>query len=128
MLVDSVRVTVRAGDGGNGCVSFRREKFVPRGGPDGGDGGRGGSVILRVDDGLNTLLYLHHRRLVRAERGQHGKGSNKTGAGGRDVVLKVPPGTVVRVAEDPKILGDLVDEGQEMIVARGGRGGRGQRR
>jgi len=128
MLVDSVRITVRAGDGGNGSVSFRREKFVPRGGPDGGDGGRGGSVILRVGGGLNTLLHLHHRRLVRAERGQHGKGSNKTGAGGRDVVLEVPPGTVVRVAGDPKILGDLVDEGQEMVVALGGRGGRGNPR
>ncbi|MFV2071757.1 MAG: GTPase ObgE [Thermoanaerobaculales bacterium] len=128
MLVDSVRITVRAGDGGNGSISFRREKFVPRGGPDGGDGGRGGSVILRVDDGLNTLLHLHHRRLVRAERGQHGKGKNRTGAGGRDVILKVPPGTVVRVAGDPKILGDLVDERKEMVVAHGGRGGRGNAR
>lgn len=128
MLVDSVRITVRAGDGGNGCVSFRREKFVPRGGPDGGDGGRGGSVILVVDEGLNTLLHLHHRRLVRAERGQHGRGSNKTGASGSDVTLPVPPGTVVRNAASGEVLGDLVENGGELVVARGGRGGRGNPR
>ncbi len=128
MLVDSVRITVRAGDGGNGCVSFRREKYVPRGGPDGGDGGRGGDVILVVDEGLNTLLHLHHRRLVRAGRGQHGRGSNKTGAGGEDVRLQVPPGTVVRDAASSEILGDLVEDSQEMVVARGGRGGRGNAR
>jgi len=128
MLVDSVRITVRAGDGGNGCVSFRREKFVPRGGPDGGDGGRGGSVILVVDEGLNTLLHLHHQRLVRAERGNHGRGSNKTGAGGGDVTLRVPPGTVVRSAASGEVLGDLVENCRELVVARGGRGGRGNPR
>jgi GTP-binding protein len=128
MLVDSVRITVRAGDGGNGCVSFRREKYVPRGGPDGGNGGRGGNVILIVDEGLNTLLHLHNRRLVRAGRGQHGRGSNKTGAGGEDVRLQVPPGTVVRDASTQEILGDLVENGQEMVVAKGGRGGRGNTR
>ena len=128
MLVDSVRITVRAGDGGNGCVSFRREKFVPRGGPDGGDGGRGGSVIFIVDEGLNTLLHLHNRRLVRAERGQNGRGSNKTGAGGADVELRVPPGTVVRTAAGSDVLGDLVVHGNALVVARGGRGGRGNAR
>jgi GTP-binding protein len=128
MLVDSVRITVRAGDGGNGCVSFRREKYVPRGGPDGGDGGGGGNVILVVDEGLNTLLHLHNRRQVRAERGQHGRGSNKTGASGEDVRLLVPPGTVVRDAASGEILGDLVEDGQEMVVAKGGRGGRGNTR
>jgi GTP-binding protein len=128
MLVDSVRITVRAGDGGNGCVSFRREKYVPRGGPDGGDGGRGGDVILRVDEGLNTLLHLHHRRHVRAERGQHGQGSNKTGASGEAVRLKVPPGTVVRNSATGEILGDLLEHGQEMVVATGGHGGRGNAR
>lgn len=128
MLVDSVRITVQAGNGGNGCVSFRREKYVPRGGPDGGDGGRGGNVILVVDEGLNTLLHLHHRRQVRAERGQHGRGSNKTGARGEDVCLQVPPGTVVRDAASGEVLGDLVEHGQEMVVAKGGRGGRGNQR
>ena len=82
MLVDQARITVRAGDGGNGCVSFRREKFVPRGGPNGGDGGRGGNVVLRVQRNLSTLLHIHNQRLIRAERGTHGTGSNKTGAGG----------------------------------------------
>jgi GTP-binding protein len=128
MLVDSARVTVQAGDGGNGCVSFRREKFVPRGGPDGGDGGRGGDVILRVDEGLNTLLHLHNQRFVRAERGRHGMGSNKTGGSGDDVVLRVPPGTVVRVADSAEILGDLVKDGEQLVIARGGRGGRGNQR
>lgn len=128
MLIDSARITVRAGAGGNGCVSFRREKFVPRGGPNGGDGGNGGSVILRVDLGLNTLLHVHHRRLVRAERGRHGEGSNKTGASGADVILAVPPGTVVRDAASGELLGDLTAEGEELVVARGGRGGRGNAR
>jgi len=128
MLVDSVRITVRAGNGGDGCVSFRREKYVPRGGPNGGDGGRGGNVILVVDEGLNTLLHLHHRRRVRAGRGQHGRGSNKTGASGEDIRLQVPPGTVVRDAANGEVLGDLVENGQEMVVAKGGRGGRGNTR
>jgi len=128
MLVDSVRITVFAGNGGNGCVSFRREKFVPRGGPNGGDGGRGGNVILVVGEGLNTLLHLHNRRQVRAERGQNGRGSNKTGAGGEDIRLQVPPGTVVRDATNGEVLGDLVEHGQEMVVAKGGRGGRGNTR
>ena len=128
MLVDSVRITVYAGNGGNGCVSFRREKYVPRGGPNGGDGGRGGNVILVVEEGLNTLLHLHHRRQVRAGRGQHGRGSNKTGASGEDIRLQVPPGTVVRDATTGEVLGDLVEHGQEMVVAKGGRGGRGNAR
>jgi GTP-binding protein len=128
MLVDSVRITVKAGDGGNGCISFRREKFVPRGGPNGGDGGRGGHVILVVDEGLNTLLHLHQRCHVRAERGQHGRGSNKTGASGEDARLPVPPGTVVRDVTSGAVLGDLVENEQEMVVAKGGRGGRGNAR
>jgi len=128
MFIDSARITVVAGRGGNGCVSFRREKFVPRGGPDGGDGGRGGDVILRVDPGYNTLLHIHHRRIVRAEKGRPGQGSNKTGAGGRDVILPVPPGTVVRDAATGEVLADLVKEGDEVVAARGGRGGRGNAR
>jgi GTP-binding protein len=128
VLIDSATIKVRAGDGGNGCVSFRREKFVPRGGPNGGDGGRGGSVILEVDEGLNTLLHLHHRRLIKAERGHHGQGSNKTGGSGSDTVLPVPPGTVVRNSATGEVLGDLVGEGDRLVVARGGRGGRGNAR
>jgi GTP-binding protein len=128
MLIDSARIKVCAGAGGNGCVSFRREKFVPRGGPNGGDGGRGGSIVLEVDEGINTLLHLHHRRLVKAEDGQNGRGSNKTGAGSADAVLMVPPGTVVRNAETGEVIGDLVEPGQRLVVARGGRGGRGNAR
>ena len=125
MFIDSARLEVRAGDGGNGCSSFRREKFVPRGGPDGGNGGRGGDVVLEVDPGYNTLLHIHHRRLVRAERGRHGQGSNKTGASGQHAVIRVPPGTVVRDAASGRVLGDLVDEAQRRVGATGGRGGRG---
>jgi len=128
MFIDSARLTVRAGNGGRGCVSFRREKFVPRGGPDGGDGGRGGHVVLEVDPGYNTLLHIHHRRIIKATGGSHGRGSNKTGAGGSDMVVPVPPGTVVRDVETGAVLGDLVDEGQRMIVACGGKGGRGNAR
>ncbi|NOZ78226.1 MAG: GTPase ObgE [Acidobacteria bacterium] len=128
MFIDSARITVLAGRGGNGCVSFRREKFVPRGGPNGGDGGRGGSVIFRVEEGYNTLLHIHHRRTVRAERGRHGLGSNKTGAGGKDLVVPVPPGTVVRDVATGEVLADLVRPGEEVVVARGGRGGRGNAR
>jgi GTP-binding protein len=128
MFIDSARITVRAGRGGNGCVAFRREKFVPRGGPSGGDGGRGGSVILRAEPNYNTLLHIHHVRLVRAERGQHGRGSTCTGASGQDVVIPVPPGTVVRDASTGELLGDLLDASQELTVASGGRGGRGNAR
>jgi GTP-binding protein len=128
MFIDSARLTVRAGDGGNGCVSFRREKYVARGGPDGGDGGRGGHVILRVESSYNTLLHIHHRRIVRAERGRHGLGSNKTGARGSDAVLPVPNGTVVRIHVSGELLGDLVEEGQQLIVAQGGKGGKGNAR
>jgi GTP-binding protein len=128
MLIDSARITVRAGRGGNGCVSFRREKHVPRGGPDGGNGGRGGSVILRVDPGYNTLLHLHHRRIIRAPSGRHGQGSDRTGASGHDVVVMVPPGTLVRDLASGELVADLVEPGQEQVVASGGRGGRGNAR
>jgi GTP-binding protein len=128
MLVDQARINVHAGDGGNGCVSFRREKFVPRGGPNGGDGGRGGSVVLKVQKTLNTLLHIHNQRIIRAERGAHGMGSNKTGAGGADAIIFVPPGTVVRDMVSGEVLGDLVADGDELVVAAGGRGGRGNAR
>jgi GTP-binding protein len=128
MFVDEVSITVQAGDGGNGCMSFRREKYVPRGGPDGGDGGDGGSVILVADEDVATLLEFRFRPLLRAERGRHGQGSNRTGRSGRDHVVRVPVGTVVLDAERELQLADLVEPGQRFVAARGGRGGRGNAR
>ncbi|HEX2170914.1 MAG TPA: GTPase ObgE [Dehalococcoidia bacterium] len=131
MPYDQLKVYVKAGDGGNGVVSFRREKFVPRGGPDGGDGGRGGSVYVEADPGLNTLLALGRQRHFRAERGGNGGGQNRHGAAGDDLIIKVPPGTVVlEVPEHGGIeegvpIADLVEPGQRVMVARGGRGGLG---
>jgi GTPase len=109
-------------------VSFRREKFVPRGGPNGGDGGRGGDVILRVNPNLNTLLSISNRHFLRAENGVHGQGSNKTGGCGADLVVDVPPGTVARKCGGEEIIGELLEPGEELVVARGGRGGRGNAR
>ena len=128
MFIDLVTVRVEAGTGGSGASSFRREKFVPMGGPDGGDGGRGGDVVVRGDRNLRTLLDYTYRDLWRAERGEHGSGSNRTGASGGDVVLRVPPGTLVRDAGTGQLLGEILDDGQELRVARGGRGGRGNAR
>ena len=131
MPYDQIKIYVKAGDGGNGVVSFRREKFVPRGGPDGGDGGRGGSVYLEADPGLNTLLALGRRRHFKAERGGNGGGNNRHGAAGEDLVIPVPPGTVVLEvgehgrAEEGVPLADLVQPGQRVLVARAGRGGLG---
>ncbi|WP_352429883.1 GTPase ObgE [Thermoflexus sp.] len=125
VFCDEVIIEVKAGDGGDGCVSFRREKFVPRGGPDGGDGGKGGDVILRVNPHLNTLADYYRHRRFRAEDGRNGRGGRKTGASGEDLILEVPPGTVVRDADTGEILADLTEPGQTVVVARGGRGGRG---
>ncbi len=130
-MIDRVKIRVRAGDGGNGCVSFRREKYVPKGGPDGGDGGNGGSVWLVVDEKLRTLADLHRKRSHRAERGGYGQGSNKHGRNGADLLIAVPPGTVVRQAlgDGPlEAVGDLTEVGQRLLVAKGGRGGRGNAR
>ena len=125
MFIDRVVVQVVAGTGGSGACSFRREKFVPKGGPDGGDGGRGGSIYLKVDPNLSTLLdYRYHTRWV-AERGEHGKGKNMSGKSRDDVFLPVPAGTEVRDADTGEILGELVRPDQTLLVARGGRGGRG---
>ena len=125
MFIDRAVVQVVAGTGGSGASSFRREKFVPKGGPDGGDGGVGGSVYLKVDENLSTLLdYRYHTRWV-AERGQHGKGKNMTGKSAEDVYLPVPPGTEVRDADTGEILGEMVNDDQVLLVAKGGRGGRG---
>jgi len=125
MFIDRVTVRVEAGTGGSGATSFRREKFVPMGGPDGGDGGRGGNVIVRGDANLATLLDYTYRDQWSAERGEHGMGSNKTGRSGADVVLPVPPGTVVRDADTGQLLGEILEPGEELVVARGGRGGKG---
>jgi len=125
MFVDRVIVTVEAGTGGSGCTSFRREFRVPLGGPDGGDGGRGGDVIVRGDGNLATLLDYTYRDRWVAERGEHGMGSNKSGRAGSDVVLPVPPGTIVRDAGTREILAEIIEDGQEVIVAKGGRGGKG---
>ncbi|MFN8542603.1 MAG: GTPase ObgE [Candidatus Binatia bacterium] len=124
-FVDEVRIRVEAGDGGDGCVSFRREKYIPRGGPNGGDGGNGGSVILRVDPGFSTLLDLSYPQQLRARKGEHGRGKDQYGACGEDLVLRVPPGTLVFDAETDELLADLRAPDQEYVAARGGHGGRG---
>lgn len=125
MFVDYAVVNVYAGAGGSGAEAWRREMGVARGGPAGGDGGRGGSVILRADSQLATLLDYSYQQHYRAERGEHGQGKNRTGRDGEDLVLRVPVGTVVRDAASGEVIGELVDDGVELVVARGGRGGRG---
>ncbi|MBK1734494.1 GTPase ObgE [Halorhodospira abdelmalekii] len=124
-FVDEVSITVHAGDGGDGCVSFRREKYVPRGGPDGGDGGRGGSVYLEADEGLTTLVDYRHERLFRAEAGEAGSGRQCSGRSGSDCTLRVPVGTLVDEATTGERIGDLTAHGQRLLVAAGGRGGLG---
>ncbi len=128
MFVDTARVYVKGGDGGNGIVSFRREKYVPEGGPAGGDGGKGGDVVLVVDEGLRTLLDFKYKRHFKAERGEYGKTSNKHGANAENMYIKVPPGTVVTDEDTNEFLGELVEHGQKLIIAHGGRGGRGNTR
>ena len=127
-FVDEVQIRVEAGDGGNGCVSFRREKFIPNGGPDGGDGGDGGDVYLLADTNLNTLIDYRFERFHMAERGENGRGANCTGARGKDLVLKVPVGTRARDEDTGEILGDLTKEGQKLMVAKGGFHGLGNTR
>ena len=125
MFVDEAKIFVRGGNGGNGCVSFRREKFVPRGGPDGGNGGSGGHVIMQGDATLHTLLDLRYRTYNMAERGRHGKGKDMHGRSGDDCVIRVPLGTICRDAESEATLWDFQSQGERFIAARGGRGGRG---
>lgn len=124
-FVDEVVIEVHAGNGGNGCVSFRREKFIPFGGPNGGDGGRGGHVIARADGNLNTLVDFRFSRVYRAGNGEHGRGADQYGASGADKVLRVPVGTLIFDADTNALLADLVRDGQEVILARGGQGGLG---
>ncbi len=125
MFFDRARIFVKAGNGGDGVVAFRREKYVPRGGPSGGNGGRGGNVVFYVDAGVNTLHHLQQNIHHRAERGVHGAGANKYGAAGPDLRIPVPAGTLVRDADSGAVLADLIHAGQEVVIARGGRGGRG---
>jgi GTPase len=125
VFIDRVVVHVKAGDGGSGIVSFRREKFVPMGGPDGGDGGRGGDIIVVGDDNLSTLLDYTYRDSWTAPAGDHGSGANKSGKSGDNVVLPVPVGTVIRDLETSELLGEALEHGQQVVVAKGGRGGKG---
>ncbi|MFC4409908.1 GTPase ObgE [Chungangia koreensis] len=128
MFVDHVKVYVKGGDGGNGMVAFRREKYVPNGGPAGGDGGVGGDVVFIVDEGLRTLMDFRYKRHFKADRGEHGMSKNQHGKGAQDLVVKVPPGTVVIDEESGNIIADLVEHGQKAVIARGGRGGKGNSR
>ncbi|GAW93337.1 GTPase ObgE [Calderihabitans maritimus] len=128
MFYDKAKIYVKGGDGGNGIVAFRREKYVPEGGPSGGDGGRGGDVILEADPALRTLVDFKYKRHYKAERGGHGQGKNKHGKNGEDLLIRVPLGTLVRDADTGEVLADLVEPGQKVIVAKGGRGGRGNAR
>jgi GTP-binding protein len=125
MFVDRVTILVCGGSGGDGCLSFRREKYVPRGGPNGGDGGDGGHVVVRAAEGQTNLAHLSHQRHWRAQRGEHGEGSDRFGRGGEDLVIEVPPGTLVIDRERGYVLRDLKAPGEQVIVARGGRGGHG---
>jgi GTP-binding protein len=125
MFIDRVVVRVKAGDGGSGITSFRREKFVPMGGPDGGDGGRGGNIVIVGDSNLSTLLDYTYRDSWTAPNGDHGSGSNKSGRSGEDIVMPVPVGTIIKDLETTELLGEILDHGDRVVVARGGRGGKG---
>lgn len=125
MFVDRAEIEIEAGRGGSGCVAFRREKYVPQGGPNGGDGGDGGSVIFRAREGVNSLVQFGHRKHWRAENGHPGQGSDRHGRNGEDMLIEVPPGTVILDSASGMIIRDLVKDGEEVIVARGGRGGKG---
>jgi len=125
MFVDEVVILVKAGNGGDGCTSFRREKYVPMGGPDGGNGGRGSSIIFKVDKGLHTLLDLKYQKEIKGKKGDNGKGSNKFGKNAEDIIVKVPMGTIVKDLDTNLIIADLTKENDEVVVAKGGRGGRG---
>ncbi|MCE4046895.1 MULTISPECIES: GTPase ObgE [Bacillaceae] len=128
MFVDQVKIYVKGGDGGNGMVAFRREKYVPKGGPAGGDGGNGADVIFEVEEGLRTLMDFRYKRHFKAPRGEHGMSKNQHGKNSKDMIVKVPPGTVVADAETGETIADLTKHGQQAVIARGGRGGRGNSR
>ncbi|WP_028839736.1 GTPase ObgE [Thermomonas fusca] len=124
-LVDEAEITVTAGNGGNGCIGFRREKFIPLGGPDGGDGGAGGDVWLQADENLNTLVDFRHQTRFKAQRGENGMGSQRYGKAGEDTVITVPIGTVIHNVDTDEVIGDLTEHGQRLLVAKGGHGGLG---
>ncbi|HCY1726084.1 TPA: GTPase ObgE [Staphylococcus aureus] len=128
MFVDQVKISLKAGDGGNGITAYRREKYVPFGGPAGGDGGKGASVVFEVDEGLRTLLDFRYQRHFKASKGENGQSSNMHGKNAEDLVLKVPPGTIIKNVDTDEVLADLVEDGQRAVVAKGGRGGRGNSR
>jgi GTP-binding protein len=128
MLVDEVKITIKAGDGGNGCLAFRREKYVPRGGPSGGDGGHGGDIVMTATIHRNTLLHFRFNPEYTAERGRHGEGSNRTGHDGRNLIVEVPVGTTVLDAETGEKLFDFTEDKQTWVAAKGGRGGKGNAR
>ena len=128
MFIDHTQIDISAGNGGAGAVSFRREKFIPKGGPDGGDGGRGGHVIFIVDTNLHTLQDIRYRRRYKAENGHSGRGSNKTGKNGKDVIILVPAGSIIRRKGSDQVIVDLTVEGQKHIICRGGQGGKGNAR
>lgn len=125
IFIDKAKIFVKGGDGGNGCIAMRREKYVPEGGPWGGDGGRGGDVVFRADEGLRTLVDFRYKRHYKAERGRHGEGKNMHGASGDDLTVRLPVGTLIKDAGTGELIADLVEHGQEVVVAKGGRGGRG---
>ncbi|WP_251549357.1 GTPase ObgE [Neobacillus muris] len=128
MFVDQVKIYVKGGDGGNGMVAYRREKYVPKGGPAGGDGGKGADVVFEVDEGLRTLMDFRYQRHFKAPRGEHGMSKNQHGRNAKDMIVKVPPGTVVMDAETKEVIADLVEHGHRAVIAKGGRGGRGNSR
>jgi GTP-binding protein len=128
MFVDQVKIYVKGGDGGDGMVAFRREKYVPKGGPAGGDGGNGANVVFQVEEGLRTLMDFRYQRHFKAPRGEHGMSKNQHGKNAKDMIVKVPPGTIVTDANTGAVIADLVEHGQQAVIARGGRGGRGNSR
>ena len=127
-FLDQAKIYLRSGDGGAGCMSFRREKYVEFGGPDGGDGGRGGDVVVEVADGLNTLIDFRYRQHFRAKTGQHGMGKNRTGASGEDLIIRVPPGTQILDEDRRSVIADMAGDTTRVVLCRGGRGGRGNAR
>ena len=125
MFVDKVKIFIKSGKGGDGAISFRREKYIPNGGPDGGDGGKGGNVIFTIDHGINTLIDFRHNKHYKAENGENGKKNRMNGKDGKNLIIKVPSGTLIREVESGKIITDMTDENPEEIILKGGRGGKG---